>query len=75
MFNIRPDGRWYGFHVELPEGDPDFRLDAGGWMRGVLPSGSSTAFLDYDIGADAMVPKSTMFNIRPEWDFPGLHKF
>lgn len=75
MFNVRPDKLWFGFCGEPPEDLPGFRLNTDGSVLGALPSDSSTAFLGYDLGAGEAVPGSTMFNVRPEQEFPGLHNF
>jgi hypothetical protein len=75
MFNIRPDGRWFGFNVEPPEDSPGFRMNADSTIRDASPGDSSTAFLGIDPGDSAALPGGTMFNIRPEQNLPGLHNF
>lgn len=75
MFNVRPDRRWFGFHVEPPQDPTGFRLNADDSVRDMLPGGLSPAFLGYDLGASAAMPGGTMFNVQPDQDLPGLHNF
>ena len=75
MFNVRPDKRWFGFYAEPPEDPPGFGLNADGSVRGTLPDDPGSAFPGYDLGVSAAMPGNTMFNVRPELDLPGLHRF